>query len=191
MSSAARSIGTSRGTARWATGTTPVRRNTRPQPAKLRLVVPSLARRRMSSSAVFIGVLVLGLLGVLVANIYISHSTYRVQQLAGEQQQLHDQRDRLSEDISYRSSPQNIQHAAEQAGMVRAKDPSFIRRSDGTVIPVEKAVEISGKSDETVPGPRADTREDPRPNLRSDEKLPTVGGSGDELKAPQPRAAHD
>ncbi|MYM20945.1 hypothetical protein GSY69_13490 [Brevibacterium sp. 5221] len=155
-----------------------------PERARLRLVVPGIARRRVPFSGLCVAALVVGLLGVLLANIYISHSTYRVQQLSAEQQQLHDRRDELSEDISYRSSPQNIQRAALQAGMVRAKNAEFIRRSDGSIISAEKAVEISGKTPETVPGPRADTRDDPRPNLRSDDRLPTIGGSGTDLTSP-------
>lgn len=143
---------------------------------RLRLVLP-LPRKRIPFPLVCVGLLVLGLLGVLLANIYISHSTYRVQQLTSEQQALNDQRARVAEDIAYRSSPQNVQAAAKSAGMVRATDPEFIRKSDGAVISAEKAKEISGKNGQTVPGPRADTREDPKPNLRSGDKLPAVGGS--------------
>ena len=65
-------------------------------------------------------------------------------------------------------------------GLVPADKVYFVT-TDGKVV---EAKEDPGKKVGTVPGPRADTRDDVRPNLRSDEKLPAIGESGKDLEAP-------
>jgi Na+-transporting NADH:ubiquinone oxidoreductase subunit NqrC len=123
-------------------------------------------------------VLLIVLVGVvvgLVANILVSHTTFKVQELTDQQTALQDQRDRLSEDIAYRESPQNIASFAEENGMKRDTSPQFVDLS--TADPAEE-------SPVRIPGPRADAREDVRPNLRSPERLPVVGGDAGEFTAP-------
>ncbi|GAA4285268.1 hypothetical protein GCM10022261_27990 [Brevibacterium daeguense] len=176
-----------------AVETAPVRKHsTAPlrgsEAARLRLVVPEIARRRLPFSAVCILALVIGILGVLLLNIFISHSTYRVEQLTIEQDRLHSERDQLTEDISYRESPQNIAAAAEELGLERDLTPEYIRLSDGKIISPGEVPGNTHRNPETVPGPRADARQDVRPNLRSDEKLPAVGGGSEEIPAPSQRS---
>lgn len=156
--------------------------------SRLRLVVPQVARRRMPFSVICVGIIVLGILGVLLLNITISHSTYRVEQLTAEQARLHEERDRLTEDISYRESPQNIAAAAEELGMTRDLTPEYIRLADGEVLSPGSVPGNTLRNPSTVPGPRADARGDVRPNLRSDETLPAVGGGSSEISAPSQRS---
>lgn len=151
----------------------------------LRLVAGTSSPRRISTSVVCIAIVLLGLVGVLLLNIVISHTTFRIEELSATQESLHEKRDSLKEDISYRESPQNIAAAAEEQGMVRDPNPTFIT-SDGTVIPTGEVPSTASSEDPvTVPGPRADAREDVVPNLRSDEKIPAVSNSdGSGMTAP-------
>lgn len=174
--------------------TRPAAPRTRPAPGtrgaektRLRLVVPDIARRRVPFSVVCTVVLLLGMLGVLLLNIVISHSTYRVEQLSAEQVALEQERDRLTEDISYRESPQNIAAAAEELGMERDLDPEYLRLSDGEILSPGQVPGNSLGNPETAPGPRADAREDVRPNLRSEDRLAPVG-SDEQMQAPEQRA---
>lgn len=149
---------------------------------KLRLVVPEIAEARSSFPLMCIATIVVGLALILVTNIFINHSTYRVQELTVERDQLTDDRDRLSEDLSYRMSPQNIEDSAKAQGMKPAESVKFIRE-DGTIVDAPKG---AGKTPEGhVPGPRKDARDDIKPNLKSDERLPVVGGSSGALTPPK------
>lgn len=148
---------------------------------RLRLVVPQIADAKSSFPALCVLTIVIGLALILVTNIFINHSTYRVQELNGQRQELTDQRDRLAEDLSYRMSPQNIEDSAKAQGLAPAKSVKFVRE-DGTIVdaPAGAAPDPKGK----VPGPSRDTREAVRPNLKSGEKLPVVGGSSGALTPP-------
>jgi len=126
------------------------------------------------------GILFIGVVAVLLANIFVSNTTYQINELSERSEDLKSQRDRLSEDIAYRQSPQNVHKAAHEMGLVPADKVYFVI-TDGKVV---EAKEDPGKKVGTVPGPRADTRDDARPNLRSDERLPAVGESGKDLEAP-------
>lgn len=147
---------------------------------KLRLV-QSQPMPSMRFSLLCLAVLLAGVVLVLLASIYISHTTYKINALTERQEALHSERDRLSEDISYRQSPQNIQKEASRSGLVPATHVSFIL-PDGSIV---DAPDQAGKRMGSVPGPRADTRQDVRPNLRSNETLPAVGGGGQTLDAPR------
>ena len=69
---------------------------TRSEASRLKLIVPGLAQRRTPASLLFVGVLLLGLVAVLLLNIFISHSSFQVEKLTAEQRQLHSERDRLT-----------------------------------------------------------------------------------------------
>lgn len=158
------------------------RRQTAQNKPKLRLVVPEIAEARSSFPLICIATVVVGLALILVTNIFINHSTYRVQELTVERDQLTDDRDRLAEDLSYRMSPQNVEDTAKAQGMKPAESVKFIRE-DGTIVDAPKG---EGKAPEAqVPGPRKDARDDIKPNLKSDEKLPVVGGSSGTLTPPK------
>ncbi|MCD1285183.1 hypothetical protein ACH82I_00320 [Brevibacterium sp. GP-SGM9] len=161
-----------------------------PQPApKLRLLKFELPKARVPFSLLCVTILIATLLAVLLLNIFISHTSYQIDQLNSEKDQLAEQKDRLVEDNSYRESPQNISIAAEELGLVRDSSPEFLDAKTGKIIDAPP-IDVSGKKKPTVvPGPRADTREDLRPNLRSDEKLPVVGGSpSQDVAAPSQEA---
>lgn len=164
----------------------PVRR----APRRLRLVLPQPAHPRMSTAVLVTLVVLAGVVAALVANIFVSHTTFRVQELTEQQTALQDQRDRLSEDIAYRESPQNIASFAEENGMTRDTNPSFIDLSTGEVIVPEPAgsADPAEESPVRIPGPRADARDDVRPNLRSPERLPVVGGDASDFTAPSQTA---
>lgn len=184
MSPVARAVTTSAAPSRTARSrTAPL---TRSEASRLKLIVPGLAKRRTPAGLMFVGLLLMGLVAVLLLNIFISHSSFQVEKLTAEQRQLQSERDRLTEDISYRESPQSITKAAEEMGMHQPTHVKYLRLSDGSVIDPGEVPALSEGSAEKVPGPRADTREAVRPNLRSDEKLPAVGDSGaEELSPPQ------
>lgn len=146
---------------------------------QLRLI-PTEKRRTHRFSFLCVGILFTGIVLVLLASIYISHTTYQIDKLSEKQEQLHSERDRLSEDISYRQSPQNIVEEARSLGLVPASKVAFIT-PDGKLVESENK---AGRYVGTIPGPRADTRNDVRPNLRSDETLPAVGSGGRDLQAP-------
>lgn len=153
---------------------------------RLRLVLPESARPSFPTAVWVVLIILVGVVAILLANIAVSHTTFRVQALTEEQSVLQDQRDRLVEDISYRESPQNIAAHAEEQGMKRDIDPAYIDLSSGKVITPDEAggADPAVESPERIPGPRADARDDARPNLRSDERLPVVGGDGSEFNAP-------
>ncbi|WP_181273332.1 hypothetical protein [Brevibacterium oceani] len=147
---------------------------------KLRLLKFELPQSRLPFSLMCVAILVATLVAVLLLNIFVSHTSYKVDQLTSEKEALAEQKDRLVEDNSYRESPQNISLAAEHLGLVRDSSPEFLDAKTGKIIDAP-GIDVSGEKEPTVvPGPRADTREDLRPNLRSDEKLPVVGGSPSE-----------
>lgn len=147
------------------------------RPLKL---ITSPVRRSRSFPFVCMGILFIGVVAVLLANIFVSNTTYQINELSERSEDLKSQRDRLSEDIAYRQSPQNVHKAAHEMGLVPADKVYFVT-TDGKIV---EAKEDPGKKVGTVPGPRADTRDDARPNLRSDERLPAVGESGKDLEAP-------
>lgn len=143
----------------------------------LRLLTFELPRARMPFSMLCVGMLVAGLIAVLVINILISQTSFRIDQLGAEKAALAQQKDRLIEDNSYRESPQNIAAAAEKQGLVRDTSPQFLDLATGEIIEAPP-IDVNGEKKPTaIPGPRADARDDLRPNLRSDEKLPVVGGN--------------
>lgn len=156
---------------------------------KLRLLKFELPKSRLPFSLMCVAILVATLVAVLLLNIYVSHTSYKVDQLTSEKEALAEQKDRLVEDNSYRESPQNIALAAEDLGLVRDSSPEFLDAKTGKIIDAP-GIDVSGEKEPTVvPGPRADTREDLRPNLRSDEKLPVVGGSpSKDIAAPSQEA---
>lgn len=147
------------------------------RPLKL---ITSPVRQSRSFPFVCMGILFIGVVAVLLANIYVSNTTYKINSLSERSEDLKSKRDRLSEDIAYRQSPQNVHKAAHEMGLAPADKVYFVT-TDGKVV---EAKEDPGKKVGTVPGPRADTRDDTRPNLRSDERLPAVGESGKDLEAP-------
>ena len=149
---------------------------------KLRLVVPEIAEARSSFSLLCVATIVVGLALILVTNIFINHSTYRVQELSTERDKLTDDRDRLAEDLSYRMSPQNIEDSAKAQGLKPAASIKFIRE-DGTIVDAPQGEDKA--PDGHVPGPRKDARDDIKPNLKSDERLPVVGGSSGALNPPK------
>ncbi|MCQ9367027.1 hypothetical protein NQ036_02040 [Brevibacterium sp. 91QC2O2] len=159
------------------------RRTEGPHAPRLRLIVPQIARRRVPTPFIVVAILLLGLFGSLVANIYIAHTSFKAEELQKTNTRLVEDRNRLSEDISYRSSPQNIERAAKAQGLVRDVNPRYLYLSTGEV---EQNPVVPPVADRTtkVPGPRADTREDVRPNLRSNDRLPAVGTDDSDLPAP-------
>ncbi|MDN6371868.1 MAG: hypothetical protein L0K12_02940 [Brevibacterium aurantiacum] len=158
-------------------------------PPSLKLLKFELPKARVPFSMLCVAILVATLVAVLLLNIFISHTSYQIDQLNSEKEQLAEQKDRLVEDNSYRESPQNISIAAEELGLVRDSSPEFLDAKTGKIIDAPP-IDVSGEKKPTVvPGPRANTREDLRPNLRSDEKLPVVGGSPSKDIAPPAQEA--
>ena len=157
--------------------------------AKLRLLKFELPKSRLPFSMLCVGILLATLVAVLLLNIFVANTSYKVDQLSSEKEALAEQKDRLVEDNSYRESPQNISLAAEELGLVRDSSPEFLDAKTGKMIDAP-GIDVSGEKEPTVvPGPRADTRDDLRPNLRSDEKLPVVGGSpSQDVAAPSQEA---
>lgn len=153
---------------------------------RLRLVLPEPARPTLPTAVWAVLIILGGVVLILVANILVSHSTFRVQALTEQQAALQDERDRLVEDIAYRESPQNIASHAEEAGMTRDTSPAYIDLTTGEITRPEGTVEAdpAQESPVRIPGPRADARDDVRPNLRSSERLPVVGGDASEFTAP-------
>ncbi|WP_309133022.1 hypothetical protein [Brevibacterium sp.] len=143
----------------------------------LRLLTFELPKARVPFSMLCVAILVAGLVAVLLLNIFISHTSYEIDRLNSQKEELAEKKDRLVEDNSYRESPQNIALAAEELGLVRDSSPEFLDARTGKIIDAPP-IDVNGEKKPTVvPGPRADTRNDLRPNLRSDETLPVVGGT--------------
>lgn len=153
---------------------------------RLALVLPAVRGPRIPVAVWAVLIVLTGVVLILVGNIVVSHTTFRVQSLTEEQAALQDERDRLVEDISYRESPQNIAETAQERGLERDVAPSYIDERTGRITEVEPAPAADPQRElpERIPGPRADARDDARPNLRSDERLPVVGGSDREFVAP-------
>ncbi|MCI4010239.1 hypothetical protein [Brevibacterium sp. ZH18] len=161
----------------------------RPVPPRLKLLKFELPKARLPFSLMCVAMLVATLVAVLLLNIFVSHTSYQIDQLNSQKEALAEEKDKLVEDNSYRESPQNISIAAEDLGLVRDSSPEFLDAKTGKIIDAPP-IDVSGEKEPTVvPGPRADTRDDLRPNLRSDEKLPVVGGSpSKDIAAPAQKA---
>lgn len=159
-------------------------------PRRLRLVLPEPARPTLPTAVWVVLIILGGVVLILVANILVSHTTFRVQELTEQQAALQDERDRLVEDIAYRESPQNIASYAEDNGMTRDTAPGYIDLTTGEITRPEGAAlaDPAPESPVRIPGPRADARDDVRPNLRSSERLPVVGGDAGEFTAPAQKA---
>lgn len=145
-----------------------------PERRRLRLVTPALPRRRLSISVLCLIIIGLGLLGTLLLGIVVSHGTFTVEKLDKESQLLAERKGYLIEDISYRSSPQNVAAAAEELGMKVDNNPIYIDLNSGKTIEPEDSTPVSDAPGEDVTGPGIDTRDELRPNLRSNQKLPPV-----------------
>ncbi|GAA4508155.1 hypothetical protein [Brevibacterium yomogidense] len=157
---------------------------------RLRLVLPEPARPTLPTAVWVVLIILGGVVLILVANILVSHSTFRVQELTEQQAALQDERDRLVEDIAYRESPQNIASYAEENDMTRDTSPAYIDLTTGEITRPEGDTQAdpAPESPVRIPGPRADARDDVRPNLRSSERLPVVGGDAGEFTAPAQKA---
>lgn len=127
--------------------------------AKLRLLKFELPKSRLPFSMLCVGILLATLVAVLLLNIFVANTSYKVDQLTSEKEALAEQKDRLVEDNSYRESPQNISLAAEELGLVRDSSPEFLDAKTGKMIDAP-GIDVSGEKEPTVvPGPRADTRD--------------------------------
>ncbi|WGW13305.1 hypothetical protein LWF01_05930 [Saxibacter everestensis] len=144
-------------------------------PPRLRLVAPPLPKRRLPFVLLCVGSLTLGLVAVLLLNIAVSHNSYRISELTSRQTSLAEQEDALTEDLSYRSSPQNLAKAATDLGMVADPNPLFLRLSDGKVMGEDELPLGDKAAGVTIPGPAAKTREASRPNLKTGKPLPQIG----------------
>lgn len=143
---------------------------------RLRLVVAPVRRRRVPFALTCIAILAAGLVAVLLVNINLSHSSYRISHLTSKQQQLEDQKQELSEDLSYRKSPQNLSAEAGKLGMVPQRAPVFLMLDDGRVVN-GKTKQVLPKSATTrIPGPEANSRNAVRPNLRQGTTQEPIGG---------------
>lgn len=160
-----------------ATASPQRRRQVTTTPTPLRLLKFELPKSKLPFTLLCLSIIVATLVAVLLLNIFISNTSFEIEQLGAEKEKLVEEKDRLVEDNSYRESPQNIAQTAEKLGLVRDSSPEFLDAKTGKVIDAPPIDESGEKKPTVVPGPRADTRDDLRPNLRSDEKLPVVGGS--------------
>ncbi|GAA2106610.1 MULTISPECIES: hypothetical protein [Brevibacterium] len=153
---------------------------------RLSLVLPQVSRPRIPVVVWGALIVLVGVVLILVGNIIVSHTTFKVESLTQQQEALQEERDRLVEDISYRESPQNVAETAEERGLVRDQSPAFLDERTGEITHTEPgpAADPEREVPERIPGPRADAREDVKPNLRSDERLPVVGGGEREFVAP-------
>lgn len=143
---------------------------------RLRLVVAPTRRRKMPFALMCIGILALGLVAVLLVNINLSHASYTISSLTDKQQQLQDRKHELAEDLSYRKSPQNLAKEAGELGMVPQRAPVFLMLDDGRVVNGKTKQMLPKSATTRIPGPRADSRDAVRPNLRQGTTLPPIGG---------------
>ena len=101
-------------------------------------VVPTRSQRRARPRALYAGIAVATLLGVVVAqlllSIGISQGAYQLQTLQSKQTELQRSYQAVSEDLNRVASPQNLAANANALGMVSNSNPAYLRLSDGAVL---------------------------------------------------------
>jgi len=101
-------------------------------------VVPTRSQRRARPRALYAGIAVATLLGVVVAqlllSIGISQGAYQLQTLQSKQTELQRSYQAVSEDLNRVASPQNLAANANALGMVSNSSPAYLRLSDGAVL---------------------------------------------------------
>lgn len=101
-------------------------------------VVPTRSQRRARPRALYAGIAVATLLGVVVAqlllSIGISQGAYQLQTLESKQTELQRSYQAVSEDLNRVASPQNLAANANALGMVSNSNPAYLRLSDGAVL---------------------------------------------------------
>lgn len=118
-----------------------------PRPsARPRLAVIAGTRPRRGSAgfvALCTLIIVATLATVLLLNIQMSDTSYRITRLQGQTQTLTEQQQQLQEEQDRRSTPQELEKSARELGMVPAGTPGYVDLGTGDVI---------GRSDPVAPG---------------------------------------
>lgn len=154
-----------------------VSRYVAPAIPKLRLVTAPARKRRMPFVLTCMAILALGLVGVLLVNISLSHTSYEISSLEQKQQHLHDEKQRLTESLSYKNSPQNLAKKARSLGMVPQRKPVYLMLDDGRIAGGKKKKDVLPKSATGhLRGPLPNSRDAVRPNLSAGTSLPPIGG---------------
>src|SRR5699024_10332764 len=103
-------------------------------------------KRRLPFVLTCMAILALGLVGVLLVNISLSHTSYKISSLQQKQQHLQDEKQRLTEALSYKNSPQNLAKKARSLGMVPQRKPVYLMLDDGRIAGGEKKKDVLPKS---------------------------------------------
>lgn len=105
--------------------------------ARPRLTVLSRPAPRASSVpfAILCSLIIAGtLLAVLMLNISMSDTSYRITRLQAQSQQLTEQQQGLVEENERLGTPQELERRAVELGMAPAADPAYIDLSTGQII---------------------------------------------------------
>jgi len=110
-------------------------------------IVTTRAQRRARPRLVYVLVTVLGLFGILMAqlllSIVLSDNAYQLSSWQAKQKELTRTQQMLSEQLDVLNSPQNLAQRAEALGMVSNASPAFLRLSDGAVLGAPVAAKAS------------------------------------------------
>jgi hypothetical protein len=106
----------------------------RPQPPRLRVVAPTTHRSATGLALVCVALLGGGLLVLLLLNISIGKGAYTLTRLEGQQRQLAEQQQSLSERVDAAGAPQKLAATARKLGMVPEPNAAFVRVPDGRVV---------------------------------------------------------
>lgn len=124
------------------------------------------------------------MLAVLVLNIALSRGSYHMARLQNDQAVLSQREQALSEDLAYRSSPQNLANQAQQLGMVPDPSVAFLRLSDGKVLGVPSPAPAGAAPTVKIATPQEPAGKQPgRPGTVAPAPAPEPAGNA------KPRAA--
>jgi hypothetical protein len=100
---------------------------------------------------VIVAILTVGLVGLLLLNTALAQGSFRMHDLQRQTAALQDREQQLQVDVDAANNPARLAVAAHHLGLVPAKDPGFLRLSDGRVLGAPQAATAPPKKQPVTP----------------------------------------
>ncbi|MCS6712396.1 hypothetical protein JSY14_10300 [Brachybacterium sp. EF45031] len=127
-----------------------------PASTRPRLTVVSRPRPRLSTVPFAIlctAILLASLLSVLVLNVQMSDTSYRITRLQAQSQRLAEEEQALVEQNRHLDTPQELEKRARALGMVPVGEPAYIDLATGEVVGGEGAAATDPAGVQAPPAP--------------------------------------
>jgi hypothetical protein len=112
---------------------------------------PKLRAPRAPFVVVIVAILTVGLVGLLLLNTALAQGSFRMHDLQRQTAALQDREQQLQVDVDAANNPARLAAAAHHFGLVPAKDPGFLRLSDGRVLGAPQAATAAPKKKPVTP----------------------------------------